>query len=208
MSRNDHGPTELQRPASLPLETEPRAGESFAWDEQKRSPQDIARILQERARNLARADAEAEKGEGIQVVAFALNGESYAVEVGFVRGINPLEDLTPVPCTPDFVAGVVNLRGRILSVIDLHRLIGLEGVPAGEGAEVISISAAGLEVGLLVSRTYGVRALALDELDPALPTTARMALEYTRGVTPDMLVLLDLEALLGDERVVVWEEVG
>ena len=173
-------------------------------------PEAVARILQARARALAQVPP-AEAAEGgllTQVVVFALGQERYAVQATFVQGIYFVEDLTPVPGTPDFVVGVMNVRGRILSVLDIHRFMGLAGVEIDDDALVAVVHAAGLEVGILVSRVLQVRPLSLGELEPALPTATRIAAEYTRGITPDLLVLLDLEALLGTKRIIVQEKVG
>jgi purine-binding chemotaxis protein CheW len=171
------------------------------------SPEEVARILRARAQTLAQVPPEEGAGATAQVVIFALGDEAYGIEAGHVENIYPLEGLTPVPCTPDFVAGVVNLRGRILSVIDLRRFMGLGGITVDENTQVIAVNAAGLEVGLLANDVRSVGTLSLDKLDPALPTSTHATAEYTRGVTPDMIVLLDLEAILLDRRMVVREEV-
>ncbi len=174
------------------------------------TPDAVTQILQARARALAqpppdeRSQAEAQ----LQVLTFALGGQVYAVEARCVEGIYFAEGLVPVPCTPDFVVGVMNVRGRILSVIDVHRFMGLEGLAAGDGVQVVAVRAAGLEVGLLTRRVIELRSLTLEELEPALPTAVATAADYTQGVTPDMLVLLELQALLGDERIIVREKVG
>lgn len=172
------------------------------------SPEEINRLLVARARDLARRPVVADAGDITNVLVFTLGGETYAVDVSHVERIDTPQEITPVPCTPEFVTGLINLRGKILTVLDVHKLLGLEGLPAREGAQVIAVHAAGLEVGVLADQALGVRALSLSELHPALPSTTRVAAEYTRGVTPDMVVLLDLEALLASERVLVWEEVG
>ena len=118
-----------------------------------------------------------------------------------------MERWTPVPCTPGFVVGVINLRGRVLSVIDLHRFLGQEGIGLEQGAEVVVVKSDEMELGIAVSEVQAVRALHMGDLGPAPATTQRVA-DYALGVTADLLVLLDLEALLGDERIVVWKEVG
>jgi purine-binding chemotaxis protein CheW len=186
-------------------ETRP-AGEPLIVSDEILSPEEVQHILQERARVLAQIPPAEERGATAQVVMFTLGQEVYGIEATYVENIYPLEELTPVPCTPDFVLGVVNLRGRILSVIDLHRFLGLEGIHIDEETQVMAVSAAGLEIGLLANEVRAVVALPLEKLTPALPTTARVAAEYTRGVTPEMVVLLDLEALLRDRRMIVQEE--
>lgn len=172
------------------------------------SGEEVIEILEKRARELARVPQEEGEGRTAQVVTFSLGDEIYSIEAIFVGEIHPLEEITPVPCTPDFVAGVINIRGRILSVVDIHRFLGLDGTSTSNQAQVITVKAADMEIGLLVSQVHAVRTLQLSELEPALPTTARIAAEHTRGVSPDMLVLLDLEALMRDPRMTVWEEVG
>lgn len=171
-------------------------------------PADLLEVFQERARRLARPPEEDLAGETTQVVVFALGQESYAVEAAFVETIVPLERITPVPCTPDFVVGVINLRGRILSVIDLHRFLGQTPIPRDSETQVIAVRAAGLEVGILANQVRDVQPLLLEDLRPALPTASSKAAAYTRGLTPGMVVFLDLQALLKDERIIVWQEVG
>jgi len=170
------------------------------------TPAEVVQVLQKRTRALAQIPPAAETGETIPVVVFAVGEEMYAIEAKHVEGVYPLEGLTPIPCTPDFVVGVVNLRGRILSVLDLHRFLGLQGVATGGQAQVIAVSAAGLELGLVASEVRTVTTLPVASLGPALPTTGMTAAQYTRGVTSDLLVLLDLQALLQDPRIVVQEE--
>ncbi|MBN1954712.1 MAG: chemotaxis protein CheW [Anaerolineae bacterium] len=169
------------------------------------SAEEVAEILQERTANLAQVAQEMEKEQIIHIVVLALGEENYAVEATYVRGIFALENLSPVPCTPDFVAGVVNLRGRIISVIDIQRFLGFQRTEIDDYSQVVVVSARGLEVGLL-ARVREMIPLPASELRPVLPTATRIAAEYTRGITSRLIVLLDLENLLGDERLIVQEQ--
>jgi len=191
-------------PAAEEAQVRPKG--DLVTDETLSQPE-VVQVLQKRTRALAQIPPVPEAGETIPVVVFAVGEETYAVEARHVEGVYPLEGLTPVPCTPDFVVGVVNLRGRILSVLDLRRFLGLPGVDLGGQAQVIAVSAAGLEIGLVATAVRAVSVLPAASLGPALPTTGQVAAEFTRGVTPDLVVLLDLEALLQHPRVVVREEV-
>ena len=84
------------------------------------------RVLEERALALAIEPARAEADdEWIEVVEFTLAHERYAVASEHVREVYPLEDFTPLPCTPHFVLGIINLRGEILSVIDIKKFFDL-----------------------------------------------------------------------------------
>lgn len=200
----DPGGESAERPEG---QTSPIRPGLFVGEHEGLSPEEITRILAQRARELARVPPREEVGERLHVVVFTMGEETYAIDSTHVETIRPLEGLTPVPCTPEFVVGVVNLRGRILSVIDLHRFLGLERLDLAETMLVIAIHAEGLDIGLLVDQVLATRALALDDLEMALPTAAPMVAEYTRGVTPDMVVLLDITRILKDQRIIVQEEV-
>lgn len=178
----------------------------FSFQDEYLSPQELQRVLEERARSLARPPEVPETGTAVQVVIFRLGEEHYAVETDYVENIYPLQEWTLVPGTPAFCIGVVNLRGRIVSLVDLHAFLGLEKVAIDEDTQVIAVNVDGLEVGLLASEVRSVGSLLLEKLAPVLPTTSRVAAEYTRGVTPEMVVLLDLPALLRDRRFIVHEE--
>ena len=192
------------QPVAKP-ETAP-PGPRFSFHDDDLSPQQMRQILEERARALARPPEAAEAGTRVQIVTFRMGQEYYAVEAGYVEHIARLREWTPVPGTPDFCVGVVNLRGRIVSVIDLHAFFGLDKVPLQEDAQVIVVKVDGMEVGLLVNEVRSVGLLLLEKLAPVLPTTSRVAAEYTRGVTPEMVVLLDLPAMMRDRRMIVHQE--
>ena len=93
---------------------------------QKAGEEGKKQLLKARARKLAQ-DNEKEKpaGESIEVVEFLLAYETYGIESSYVREICPLKDLTPVPCTPPFVLGIINVRGEIVSVIDMKKFFDL-----------------------------------------------------------------------------------
>src|SRR4029077_20843283 len=87
---------------------------------------DAAQVLRTRARALARPPVQRPAAHTwLEVLEFRLAQESYAIETRYVREVYPLKDLTPLPCTPPFVLGIVNVRGRILPVIDLKKFFDL-----------------------------------------------------------------------------------
>ena len=79
------------------------------------------RILKARTVALAQELVEnAAEGEQIEIVEFLLADERYAIESAYIGEVYPLKDLTPLPCAPSFVLGIINMRGKILSIIDLR----------------------------------------------------------------------------------------
>jgi purine-binding chemotaxis protein CheW len=171
------------------------------------SPKKMQAILEERARALARV-AEVGEGEGMQLVVFSLANETYGIETDHVKEVQPLQHVSPVPCTPNFVVGVINIRGSIYSVVDIRGFFGVPRQEITDLTKVILVNAAGLEVGILADDVSGAISVPLAEIKPPLATQATVKEEYVQGVTKDMLVVLNLEALMRDERIIVHEEMA
>ena len=102
------------------------------------SETDKCRVLKDRAELLAQVAAPKNDGTAtVQVLEFLLGCERYAVDTSSVREVNVLKEITPVPRTPDFILGVIGVRGRICSVVDLGRVFGLPPSEPGPGARAI-----------------------------------------------------------------------
>jgi purine-binding chemotaxis protein CheW len=163
-----------------------------------------------RARALAAplAAGDDERAARLPVAVFLLAGERYAVDVTRVLAIQPLEDLTPVPHTPPHIAGVAIVRGRVLAVLDLRALFDLPRQGLTENSRVLVVQGAGIEAGLLADEVLAVENLRPDALEAPLAHLAGARAEYLRGITADMTAVLDVDALLGDRRLVVHDEAG
>ncbi len=172
-------------------------------------PEEARRVLKARAAVLAREPGRVEPAaERLEVVEFVLAGERYAVESIRVREVVPLEHLTPLPCTPAFVLGIMNLRGEMLSVVDLKKFFDLPEKGLTDLNKVVVLESATMRFGVLADAVVGVRNLPLGGIQPSLPTLTGIREEYLRGVTPERTVILDAGRLLGDERMVVREQVA
>ena len=163
------------------------------------SPEEKKKILKERARTLAREP----KGDGLreeqlEIVEFLLASERYAIESSWVREVYPLKDLTPLPGTPSFVLGIINVRGQIVSVVDLKKFFDLPAKGLSSLDKVLIITDGRMEFGLLTDAVAGVREIALREIQPPLPTLTGIRAEYLTGVTADRLAVLDAGKLLAD----------
>lgn len=163
--------------------------------------------LRERARILAREPVQAESADSTEWVEFLLAQERYGLESRYVREVHPLENLTPLPCTPAFVLGIVNLRGEILSVIDIKKFFGLPERGLTDLNKIIVIESAGMLFGILADAILGVRRLSLADIQPSLPTLTGIREKYLAGVSPERTVLLDAQKLLADETLIVQEQV-
>jgi purine-binding chemotaxis protein CheW len=170
-------------------------------------PEETKRILRERARSLASEPKEAQAGdEHIEVIEFVLASETYAIETRYVREVGPLDNLTPLPCTPAFVLGIVNVRGEILSVIDLRKFFELPEKGLTDLNKVIVLESENMLFGILADAVAGVRRVAIADIQPSLPTLTGIREAYLKGVTPGRTVILDAEKLLADEKIIVQEQ--
>jgi purine-binding chemotaxis protein CheW len=172
------------------------------------SPSAARQILRARARVLARPPEQAPAADTLlEVLEFRLAQERYAVETRYVREVYPLKDLTPLPCTPPFVLGIVNVRGHILPVLDLKKFFDLPEQGLTDLVRIIVVRGHDLELGLLAEVIVGVRSVPVESLQPSLPTLTGIRSDYLKGVTAERLVVLDLERILEDPKMSVYEEV-
>jgi purine-binding chemotaxis protein CheW len=165
---------------------------------------DIDDVLKRRAEQLARLPLQPDTSDEVEVLACQMGDERYAVETRHLRAVQWASAVTPVPCTPGFVVGIVSVRGEIVTLLDLATMIGLRGVPLltfERPVPVLLLGLAGMRAGLVVDEVLGVERLRLDAL-----RAAPSGREFVRGVGPRDTVLLDVEALLGSGRFTVADE--
>ncbi|MCM0083291.1 chemotaxis protein CheW [Geomonas sp. Red32] len=173
------------------------------------APREEARarmVLRERTRRLAGVENRGAGGE-LQLVEFTLAGQPFGLETQFVKEVGQLRQLTPLPGTPPFVAGIVNLRGTIVSVVDLRSLFELDAAADGSPGRIIVLGDGGMEFALLAASIVGVRGVATAELKPSLPTLTGSRGEYLKGVAGQRVAVLDGGKLLADRRLVVNRDV-
>lgn len=165
-------------------------------------------ILKARAAELARPPEPQEAAsEHLQVIEFQLASERYAVETVHVREVYALRELTPLPCTPPFVPGIINVRGQILAVIDLKQFFALPRQGLSDLNKVIIVHTADMDVGLLADAVSGARSVSLRDIQPALPVQAGGHADYIKGITRESVSILDVPRMLADPRIIVDEDV-
>jgi purine-binding chemotaxis protein CheW len=160
-------------------------------------------VLRRRAEQLARLPIAPDVGDEVEVLACQIGDERYAVETRHLRAVQWTHTVTPVPCTPVFVRGIVSVRGEIVTLLDLATMIGLRQAPntASQAIPVLLLGLSGMRAGLVVDEVIGVERIKLDGLQPAFSGR-----EFVRGIGPADTVLLDLEALFASGRFNVADE--
>jgi len=172
------------------------------------SAEEKKKILRERALTTARVPEEVSAaGEVIDIVEFALSYERYGVESSCVREVLPLKDLTPLPGTPPFLIGVVNVHGQIISVIDIRKFFDLPAEALSEANNIIIVTKDGMELAILTDAITGLRSIPLQDIQPSLPTLTGVRAEYLKGVTSERLAILDVLKILSDKGITVHEEI-
>ncbi|PIU65138.1 MAG: chemotaxis protein CheW, partial [Armatimonadetes bacterium CG07_land_8_20_14_0_80_40_9] len=96
---------------------------------------------------MIKMDEEKVTQEQLQLVSFFLGGEEYALNSKLVQQIIELREITPIPQSPDFMEGVIDLRGEIIPIINLHLRLGLEKKPLDEKSRIIIIESKGSLMG-------------------------------------------------------------
>lgn len=171
--------------------------------------QDKATILKERARKLAMTPVDdAGEEDALNVIEFKLAHERYAVEVEYVREVYPLKDLTPVPCTPSFVLGIMNVRGQVISVADAREFFDLPKKEINDLFRVLIVQNRDMEMGILADEVIGETKISLSAIQGEMPSMGRIKEEYVRGVTKERLIILNADSLLSDPSIVVHQEIG
>lgn len=135
----------------------------------------------------------------IEMLSFRLGDEEYAVMVDAVKEVLKTRDLTPVPNSPDYVLGVMALRGPVLPVIDLCRRLGLPPGKKDEKSRIIVVSVNEEDAGIQVDRVTGVIKILPDAMRPT-PETIEHGAEFLRGIVrkdDKLYILLDIEKAVG-----------
>jgi purine-binding chemotaxis protein CheW len=136
-----------------------------------------------------------------QVVVFELGGECYGVDIGLVQEIIRPPAITSVPRAPEYVEGVINLRGRVIPVINLRTRFGLPGAERGRAARIVVLNVGGQTVGAAVDAVSEVLRIAMASVEPPGATLAGAAAARLRGIAKlddRLIILLDPNSILSD----------
>ena len=141
--------------------------------------------------------------ELIQLVTFSIGEEEFGVNILQVQEIIRTMEITKVPRAPDFVEGVINLRGKVIPIVDMRSRFGLEAKEHDKYTRIIVIEIDMIIVGFVVDSVSEVLRIPANSVQPPPPVVAGMESEYIDGVgklEDRLLILLDLDSLLDNEE--------
>ena len=174
----------------------------------KPTPEERDRILRRRAELLAKPVDDCQSvDDRLEVLEFLIADEKYGVESRYVGEVYALKDVTPLPCTPEFVLGIINVRGQILSVIDLRAVFEMTRADTPASSKIITLRTDEMELAIQADAISGIRSVSVTEIDQSPATITGVRAEYLKGVTPSYVALLDVPRILSDKRIIVHEEI-
>lgn len=138
-----------------------------------------------------------------QLVVFKLANEYYGVDIALVESIIKMQALVAVPHAPDFIEGVTNLRGVVLSVVDLRKRFGLPNIEANKDTRIIVVEINNLTVGMIVDAVTEVLRLQEETIQPPPPLMVTAASAFITGIAKiddRLVILLDLKKVLSIEE--------
>lgn len=159
------------------------------------------RVLEERAQELARREQQDTMILGEEIVVFQLGQARYALPTSAVTEVHPLGHWTPLPATPPWVIGLVNVRGHILCAIDIRPLLDVPPSPPRPQSTLIRVNANGLEVGIMADTVVEVR-YSTGDITPAFSTAQGRGGAWVKGIDSQLTLMLD-PAMLTDSGLIV-----
>ena len=189
-------------PEQIPEELAPE--ELRGLDELSLSDAEVAEELALPEDSTAEPAEEPDEDPPVNHIVFGLSGARYAVSIRSVLELDRLSPITAVPNTPDFVLGVTNVRGEVVTVLDLRRLIGLPPLARPETGRLIQVRPSGRVVrsGLLVDSILGMRPVRLGrvEADPTADAQVAAVVNGLYADKPEPLRILDVERVFESEQ--------
>lgn len=175
----------------------------------------IQNVLESRAKILARTgDVATTEQDMLPLLSFSMGEERFGLGLHYIQEVQPLkqEMWSLVPCTPDFIVGAVNIRGRIYSIMNIAAYLEIGVEVHMEEAHVLLIRGEtvpdrmSMEFCILAEGRPKLEQVPLTAVQPAIGTLSAKRQELIQGVTSDMLMILDLEKLISHSGIIVREE--
>ena len=140
----------------------------------------------------------------LQWVTYQLEEETYGINVMQVQEVLRITEIAPVPGAPDYVLGIINLRGNVVTVIDTRKRFGLDGHVSDDNSRIIIVEVNGNVIGMLVDSVAEVVYLHQSEIDTAPNVNNDESSRFIQGVCSreeQLLILVDVDKFLSDEEI-------
>lgn len=167
-----------------------------------------SKIMKDRASLYAKQVKKDEDfGALVEGLEFLLKDEPYIIESKFIVEVIPLKDLALLPCTPPFILGIINVRGRILSVVNIKSFLNIPEKGLASLNRVIILKNDQIELGVLVDEIIGKTEFYPDHLMASRSGEKKASGDFIRGLTAQKSIVLDVETFLANNQLIINEEV-
>ncbi|MEI7811813.1 MAG: chemotaxis protein CheW [Ignavibacteria bacterium] len=161
------------------------------------------KILRKRAELLAQKAVPKAEDNSLEMLFFQIAGEVYGFETKYVKEVCNLKDITPLPLAPDYLKGVINVRGEIIPVIDIKALFELPLSGITDLNKVILLYYKEMIFGVLADRILEIINIPLKSIHSTISTLKGIREEYLIGVTRERAIVLDARKLLTDKKLII-----
>lgn len=182
--------------------------ESCEIPAEDRNDDTVQALLAERAGKLARPMAEAVERERIDILGFRLMYQEYAIEMNYIQEAVLTGEITPVPGTPPYIAGICAIRGEIISLVDLRILFELPEKGLTDLNRVIVLTNGAITFGILADAITGTGSISRNRMVPAHPDRIPLDSRFVLGITDEQVIVLDAAEIIADPRMVVDQGEG
>ncbi len=168
---------------------------------------DVVKGQENKYGGAAKAEADPKIEEIVQLVTFKLGNEEFALDILKVQEINRIVEITKVPKAPDFVEGVINLRGRVIPIVDIRKKFHLNIREATKETRIIVVNIMNKIIGLIVDSVSEVLRINSSTIQPPPPLIAGLDSDYIKGVgklDERLIILLDIDKIFttGEHRLI------
>lgn len=144
-------------------------------------------------------DKSGTKEELLQFVTFSLNNEEYAVDILNVQEINRITEITEVPNSPHYIEGVINLRGKVIPVLNLRKKFGFQESPLDNTSRIIIMEVNGITCGMIVDSVSEVLRIPSSIIEPPPPMSSANNSQFIKGLAKienRLIILLNIEKII------------
>ncbi|HAR63166.1 MAG: chemotaxis protein CheW [Candidatus Margulisiibacteriota bacterium] len=138
-----------------------------------------------------------------QLVVFDLAGEQYGVDIQSVQEIIRMQNITKVPKTQEFVEGIINLRGKVIPVLDLRKRFSLDVTQMSAETRIVVIEITGIVIGMIVDAVSEVLRIPHSSVEPPSPIVANIDSDFIKGVgklDDRLIIILDVHKIFSNQE--------
>jgi purine-binding chemotaxis protein CheW len=151
--------------------------------------------------------AETRSSDFSEGLIFRLANENFIIEIEYTNEVITAGEVTYLPCTPPYINGLINIRGKIIAIVDLKIFFNLPKSFDNAKSNVIVVEYDDIELGILVDDIVGRADIETIAIQKNIHTITDIDTNYIKGVLPDRLVILDIKQIIKDKGLLINEQV-